>query len=770
MKTQLLRLLLPVLLLPAFLPAQDPFPALPPVFKDDVIPRIDILLPPDSLDILLAPGNEESNYHWHGTFIFDNGDQVDTVDNIGFRLRGNTSRYAAKKSFKVSFNTYEPGRKWEGLEKLNLNGEHNDPAVIRSKICWDLLRWIDVPAPRSNHVELYINGDFYGLYINVEHIDEEFVQLRYGNNDGNLYKCLYPADLVYKGNNPDLYKEEFWGRRAYELITNTDLDDYSDLAHFIDVLNNTPLANLPCELEQVFEVDTYLKAIAFDVLSGNWDGSIFNKNNFYLYHNLATGKFEYIPYDLDNTLGIDWLGKDWITRNIYDWGPSNEARPIYDRILAVPEYRDRYSYYTNQILALFFVESTLFPYIEHIKTMIGPSAEADPYRPLDYGFTFSDFLNSYENALPFFHTPTGLKPYITGRRNTALQQLDLNAIPPIITGVKNNYPNLLQDISVSARFEDDGAVITRELCYQIDGQNLTCVEMVDDGQHADGGSGDGISGAIIPAVNQPVFFEYYVRAVDNSGKESHQPVCGFTSLAIGNAPVPLVINEFMASNTGTFADEAGEYDDWLEIFSLSDVQIYLGNYYLSDDPAVPDKWPMPEIWIQPGQYLIFWADGEIAQSIYHTNFKLDAGGEYVGIYSDAAGNYALIDGVGFGAQETDAALGRLPNGTGPIQPVFPTPGAENQPLTGVEYISTQSISLAIYPNPSSGTIRVEWKKTLLPEATIQVQNVWGEILFTRKDIQDQGTTLNLENLPAGIYFIQVVAENGVRGTGRIIKE
>ena len=76
---------------------------------------------------------------------------------------------------------------------MNLNGEHNDPSIIRSHLTWNLFRghagaW----APRSNHVEFYINGRYYGLYINTEHVDEEFVESRFGNNLGNLYKCTYP--------------------------------------------------------------------------------------------------------------------------------------------------------------------------------------------------------------------------------------------------------------------------------------------------------------------------------------------------------------------------------------------------------------------------------------------------------------------------------------------------------------------------------------------------------------------------------------------------
>jgi spore coat protein CotH len=166
--------------------AQEIIPAYSPVFKDDVVARVDITIPPDSLAYILAPENQESEYYFHASFTFDNGMILDTFENVGFQLRGNTSRSAQKKSFQVSLNTYAPGRKWYGIDKINLNGEHNDPTVSRSKISWDVLQDIGVPAARSNHVELYINGDYFGLYVNVEHIDSEFMQSRFGNDDGNL--------------------------------------------------------------------------------------------------------------------------------------------------------------------------------------------------------------------------------------------------------------------------------------------------------------------------------------------------------------------------------------------------------------------------------------------------------------------------------------------------------------------------------------------------------------------------------------------------------
>jgi len=146
---------------------------------------------------------------------------------------------------------------------------------------------------RANHVRLYINEEYFGLYLNVEHIDEEFVDLRYGSKEGNLYKCLWPADLDYLGADPDLYKLEVFGRPVYQLKTNEDINDYTKLGEFINVLNNAT-TTLPCNLEKVFNVDTYLKYIAFDILTGNWDGPIYNKNNFYLYENPLTENSSYL--------------------------------------------------------------------------------------------------------------------------------------------------------------------------------------------------------------------------------------------------------------------------------------------------------------------------------------------------------------------------------------------------------------------------------------------------------------------------------------------
>ena len=114
--------------------AQEFVPELGPAFLPDEVATVRLSLAQQDLDFILDPDNAYSNIEWPGTFVYESSLGIDTVSNVGIRLRGNTSRTAAKKSFKVSFNTFTAGGKWNGLEKMNLNGNHNDNKNRNSNI------------------------------------------------------------------------------------------------------------------------------------------------------------------------------------------------------------------------------------------------------------------------------------------------------------------------------------------------------------------------------------------------------------------------------------------------------------------------------------------------------------------------------------------------------------------------------------------------------------------------------------------------------------
>lgn len=356
-----------------------------------------------------------SDYPFVASVIYQSSTVHDTLLNVGIHVRGNTSVASAKKSFQLSFNTYVTGRKFYGLEKMNLNGEHNDVSILRTRTSDEILRQAGLPCSRTSYVKLYINNEYKGLYINVEHIDDEFLQKRFINDEtGNLFKCFYGSDLTYHGTNVSAYSN------TYDLKTNEALNDYSGLIHFINVLNNSTPSNFPCAIQEVFDVDLYLRTLAVEILIGQWDGYAYNKNNYYLYQRPSDGKFVFLEYDLDNTFGIDWFNINWSSRNIYSWANSN--RPLYTKLLAVPYFKDRFNYHMKDLLTTVFVPSNLLSTLQATQNIIADAALADDYKGYDYGFTDQDFLDAIDQAWGA-HVTQSLSTYIQTRYTTANSQV-----------------------------------------------------------------------------------------------------------------------------------------------------------------------------------------------------------------------------------------------------------------------------------------------------------------------------------------------------------
>ena len=233
------------LLFPAFLVAQVfAHPENNEAFLQTEVAEIHITVSPNHLNTLLGD-SLFSNHHFPGVFRYESSSFSDTLQNVGFRVRGNTSRNAKKKGFKISFNEYTAGLKFKGLEKMNLIGQHNDPSLLRYWSSLYLLNRHGLVASRTSFVKLFINGDYRGVYLNVEHIDDEFLQKRFiDDDDGNLYKASWGADLNYWGTNPNNYSG------VYELKTNKDSNDYGAFISFLDSLNNLSDDDFPCYMER----------------------------------------------------------------------------------------------------------------------------------------------------------------------------------------------------------------------------------------------------------------------------------------------------------------------------------------------------------------------------------------------------------------------------------------------------------------------------------------------------------------------------------------
>ena len=186
----------------------------------------------------------------------------------------------------------------------------------------------------------------------------------------------------------------------------------------------------------------------------------------------------------------------------------------------------------------------------------------------------------------------------------------------------------------------------------------------------------------IPSYTAGTLVEYYLSAQDDCGQERFEPAAAPAvahRYLVSYTPPAVVINEFLASNDTVNQDEAGEYDDWVELYNQGTVTASLGGMYLTDALDEPTQWRVPTgTVIPPGGYLLIWCDGDEEQGPLHANFRLRRRGESLGLFADDAHRNVPLDMLDFGTQQTDVSYGRVPDGAASWEFILPpTPGESN---------------------------------------------------------------------------------------------
>ena len=394
---------------------------------DDKLHSINIIIPARDFEALQHPDSLWNNRRYPITFIYD---ATDTVKQATIRLKGNTSRSSAKKSFRIDFDKLVNDQTYQGLETIYIHGNHNDASMMREYLSAYVMRELNIPCNRVNHVKLYINGNYYGLRSLVEYIDKDFLKTRFGSNKGNNYKCTWPADLAWLGTSQQKYKDVInpspERERAYDLKTNEDIDDYSRFVTLIDIINNRKNdGSFPQDIETVFNVNGYLKALAAEVLIGHWDNYYYNKNNYFIYDHPNTKKFVYIPYDMDNTFGVQWGVGNINKRPIHQWGNGNVYAPLTESLLARSEYKKAFETHLFNAIESVFNEAHLFPLIDSLYAKIESAIAQDPQflgtQNSSYGYRIADWKKSIVEGLGD-HNTYGIKPYISDRVKSAKEQ------------------------------------------------------------------------------------------------------------------------------------------------------------------------------------------------------------------------------------------------------------------------------------------------------------------------------------------------------------
>jgi hypothetical protein len=305
---------------------------------------------------------------------------------------GNRTLEASKRSWVVEF---ADGDDVAGMERLDLKAMYNDPSQMREALAWGLFEQAGVPAPRHTYARLGINGNYLGLFSVIEHIDRSFLRSRFGARDsGNLFKvgcgdigCGTLArrrgpdgndsGRQYRGGDDPTY-------RLKSYAGNSDAETYDDLALLARTVDGDGLPGgagrfatdaYATSVRKGFAVEDFLRWAGVNVLAGSWDNYFATPANYYLYNGgrpqagpgpvvdvMAEPYFSFIPWDYDNSFGIDYFGTQWQYTDLLDWPANTEAYqrfnnghgrtsiPLVTNLLANTEFRRYYLDHLEHLL------------------------------------------------------------------------------------------------------------------------------------------------------------------------------------------------------------------------------------------------------------------------------------------------------------------------------------------------------------------------------------------------------------------------------------
>jgi spore coat protein CotH len=711
----------------------------------------------------------------------------EVLDSVGVHFRGMTSYRMTNNSKKKSFNIeidWVKKQSLMGYEELNLINCFNDPTFMREVLYSNICRQV-LPSAKVNFIKLEINGENWGIYANVQQLDGKFINDWFPSNDGTRWRGGVNfgngGNIEPGGGGPNNIKSalNYLGADttnyaiAYEIKNTRQENPWESLIHTCDVLNNTPLEQLPVELPKVLDVDRALWLCAFEILFNDNDGYVFKSgSDYYLYDDPETGRIHLIQYDANECMLKEMMMGNGPREN-QQWSvfyKSNDSGvPIMYRLMQIPEYRQRYLAHVRSILKNYLNEEYLFNKIDAHKELIEYEVKQDSKKL----YSNQQFDSGIEE----------LKSFIQDRIENILNNAEVNCTVPEIVSVKENISDdsLGQKISITSQIGGN-VPIKKVNIFVLEGESgqFTPYAMFDDGLHGDGDANDSIYGIELPVYAYGTVLKYYVQviAADDVGTMTFEPFAenlAYKHVVMYNqsANTAIIINELMTQNNATITDPQGEFDDWIELKNISNETVDISGMFLSDNLTNPLKWKIPDSTkLESQKYLVIWADEDgSAETGLHANFKLSADGETLLLFdSDGNGN-VLLDSVTFPAQTADYSYGRYPEDVSGQWLIFSnsTPGTQNNisnSITDNSDVPEKYALLQNYPNPFNPSTIISYQLAFSSNVTLRIYDILGrEITTLVNEFQSSGEysvnfyveTSLIKPLATGIYFYRLQA-------------
>lgn len=331
------------------------------------MPEIDIFLSQQAIESLKAQPRVWTDAKLQ--FIDENGDSE--IIDVGIHIKGKIGSfkpYGQKSAWKIKLNWKDPEYRFFGKKKLTLNNMVQDASMIHEVLSYTISRSYGIPSPRTGYVWVKVNGEDFGLYLNVETYDDCLLDLWLPSTK-HLFEAEYGLD--FKVGNASKFE-----------VDEGDLTDVSDLTNFIKVANDALDTEWWDKMTPITDLVEMTKNWAVEIYIGHWDGYAPTINNYYT-HVTEEGIFRMFMSGTDQTFANHWAfyqGKGL----------------LFQRCLANTKCRNQYDIALGGIVPI-VDKLDLVKMAQDLASFIEPWVQKDPKKP----YSFDTHKNSVKSTINF---------------------------------------------------------------------------------------------------------------------------------------------------------------------------------------------------------------------------------------------------------------------------------------------------------------------------------------------------------------------------------
>lgn len=310
-----------------------------------------------------------------------------TYKDVGVHFRGQTSfkmvSDGQKRSLNLSFDDRHGKQRLLGYQTLNLLNSAADPTFLRAMLYMQIARDY-LPAPQANYMRVVINGESWGIYVNLQQFNSQFTKEA---ADGDLARWKVPGSPRNRGGGLAWLGEDVQQYRNYYEIRGKDKpESWARLINLARVLNQTPADKLVAALEPILAIDEVLRFLAVENVLINNDGYWARASDYSLYVDKA-GRFHVVPHDVNETMrpieSFGW-GRFDGAQSEYGAvdldllsGTDDASKPLLSRLLAVPELRRKYLGHVRDIAEKWLTWERIGPLATAYQSLIAADIETD---------------------------------------------------------------------------------------------------------------------------------------------------------------------------------------------------------------------------------------------------------------------------------------------------------------------------------------------------------------------------------------------------------